>query len=235
MKTTLAQHSQPFLDDLELWLKNLKEISFAEIAPQPEKAAVVSVDVLKGFCYSGPLSSPRVAGIVEPIVELFKGAWAHGIRHILLSQDTHEPDAIEFGAWPAHCVRGTEEAGTVDAFKQLPFYDQMVVFEKNSISSGEKSGLQAWISYYPEVNTFIVVGDCTDLCVYQLAMELRLQANAYQLQRRVIVPAEAVETYDRALETAKEQGGFAHPGDLMHAVFLYHMALNGIEVVRAVR
>jgi len=66
-------------------------------------------------------------------------------------------------------------------------------------------------------------------------MELRLQANAYQLQRRVIVPAEAVETYDRALETAKEQGGFAHPGDLMHAVFLYHMALNGIEVVRAVR
>ena len=129
MKTTLAQHSQPFLDDLELWLKNLKEISFAEIAPQPEKAAVVSVDVLKGFCYSGPLSSPRVAGIVEPIVELFKGAWAHGIRHILLSQDTHEPDAIEFGAWQRTACAALK-GGTVDAFKQLPFYDQMVVFEK---------------------------------------------------------------------------------------------------------
>jgi hypothetical protein len=23
-----------------------------------------------------------------------------------------------------------------------------------------------------------------------------------------------------------------HPGDLMHAFFLYHMALNGVEVVR---
>jgi nicotinamidase-related amidase len=111
----------------------------------------------------------------------------------------------------------------------------MVVFEKNSISSGQKTGLNAWIADHPEVDTYIVVGDCTDLCVYQLAMQLRLEANAYQLRRRVIVPAECVETYDRSLEAARQEGGFAHPGDLMHAVFLYHMALNGIEVVQAVR
>ncbi|NTV36699.1 MAG: cysteine hydrolase, partial [Anaerolineaceae bacterium] len=30
------------------------------------------------------------------------------------------------------------------------------------------------------------------------------------------------------------QGGFPHPGDLLHATFLYHMALNGIEVVKEV-
>jgi nicotinamidase-related amidase len=235
MELTLSIRSQEFLDDLDHWLKNLKTISIQEAAPRPEQAAVISVDIIKGFCTIGPLSSPRVAGIVQPIVGLFQRAWDHGIRHILLSQDTHEPEAVEFGAWPPHCVRGTEEAETVEEFRRLPFFDQMVVFEKNSISSGQKTGLNAWIADHPEVDTYIVVGDCTDLCVYQLAMQLRLEANAYQLRRRVIVPAECVETYDRSLEAARQEGGFAHPGDLMHAVFLYHMALNGIEVVQAVR
>ncbi len=235
MKSGLAVSSQPFLDDLDHWLKQFKTISISEAAPHPEKAAVLSVDILKGFCTVGPLSGPRVAGVVPAIAALFQRAWAHGIRHIILSQDTHEPDAVEFGAWPPHCVRGTEEAETVDEFRRLPFFDQIVVFEKNSISSAEKTGLNAWIADHPEVDTYFVVGDCTDLCVYQLAMQLRLEANAYQLQRRVIVPEECVQTYDRSLEAARREGGFAHPGDLMHAVFLYHMALNGIEVVRAVR
>lgn len=235
MEQTLSAQSQAFLDDLEHWLNNLATISINEAAPRPGQAALISVDIIKGFCTIGPLSSPRVAGIVQPIVALFQRAWDYGIRHILLSQDTHEPEAVEFGAWPPHCVRGTEESETVDEFRRLPFFDQMVSFEKNSISSGQKTGLNAWIADHPEVDTYIVVGDCTDLCVYQLAMQLRLEANAYQLQRRVIVPAECVETYDRSLKAARQEGGFAHPGDLMHAIFLYHMALNGIEVVKAVR
>lgn len=235
MDRTLSASSQPFLDDLDQWLKNLKTLSMSEAAARPEQVAVISVDIIKGFCTVGPLSSPRVAGIVQPIVALFQLAWEHGVRHILLSQDTHEPEAVEFDAWPPHCVRGTEEAETVDEFRRLPFFDRMILFEKNSISSGQKTGLNGWIADHPEVDTFIVVGDCTDLCVYQLAMQLRLEANAYQLQRRVIVPAECVETYDRTLEAARREGGFAHPGDLMHAIFLYHMALNGIEVVKAVR
>ncbi len=235
MDRTLSALSQPFLDDLDQWLKDLKIISMSDAAPRPEQAAVISVDIIKGFCTIGPLSSPRVAGIVQAIVALLERAWDRGIRHILLSQDTHEPEAVEFGAWPPHCVRGTEEAETVDEFRRLPFFDRMILFEKNSISSGQKTGLNGWIADHPEVDTFIVVGDCTDLCVYQLAMQLRLEANAYQLRRRVIVPEECVQTYDRSLEAARREGGFTHPGDLMHAVFLYHMALNGIEVVQAVR
>ena len=76
-----------------------------------------------------------------------------------------------------------------------------------------------------------MVGDCTDLCTYQLAMHLRIDANACQLERRVLVPAHAVDTYDRPVEIAQEQGGLPHPGDLTHALFFYPMALNGVEVV----
>jgi nicotinamidase-related amidase len=174
-----------------------------------------------------------VAGIVEPIASLFTSAWGQGVRQIVLCQDTHEPDAVEFSAWPPHCIRGTYEAETVDFFKALPFYNQLIVLPKNSISSTTNTGLDVWIVSHPDFDTFIVVGDCTDLCTYQLAMQLRLDANARQLTRRVIVPANCVDTYDYSIEAARAQGGLPHPAELMHAIFLYHMALNGIEVVQS--
>ncbi|WP_299024151.1 isochorismatase family cysteine hydrolase [uncultured Thermanaerothrix sp.] len=233
-RLNLEPQSGPFLRYLEQWLAQLPVVSLKEIAPDPARAAIVSVDVINGFCVSGPLASERVGRIVEPIASLFQRAWDYGIRHIILIQDSHEPDAVEFAAWPPHCVRGTAEAEPVDAFKRLPFFPQMVILEKNSLSSGLNTGLNDWLAQHPEVNTFIVVGDVTDLCTYQLAMHLRLDANARQLQRRVIVPTDGVETYDRPIEVAEKEGGFPHPGDLMHAIFLYHMALNGIEVVEKI-
>ena len=198
---------------------------------EPVRTAIISVDVINGFCHQGALASPRVKGIIAPIVALFEKAWKQGLRHILLPQDTHEPEAVEFGQFPPHCVRGTAEAETVPEFKALPFFDQMIVMEKNSIHSGLDTALNDWIAAHPEVDTFIVVGDCTDLCTYQLAMHLRLDANARQLQRRVVVPADCVDTYDMPVELAKQVGAMPHDGDLLHAVFLYHMALNGVEVV----
>ncbi len=103
---------------------------------------------------------------------------------------------------------------------------------KNSISSDLGTGLSSWLDQHPEVTTFIVVGDCTDLCVYQAAMYLRLRANALGLKSvRVVVPANAVQTYDLPVTTATELGILPHDGDLLHRLFLYHMALNGIEVV----
>ena len=227
----LAAESLPFLAYLEAWGSSLPVLRAADVFSRPDATALVSVDVIQGFCNSGPLASPRVNNIVPAAVALFKRAWARGIRHIVLTQDTHEPDAVEFGAFPPHCVRGTAEAETVEAIRSLPFYPEMTIIEKNSIHSGLNTGLNAWLEDHPEVNTFIVVGDCTDLCVYQIAMHLRLDANARQLQRRVIVPAGSVDTYDTPVEIARAGGFFAHPGEVVHATFLYHMALNGVEVV----
>lgn len=234
MTLTLAERSQPFLEFLEKWNSGLLIVKMADFVNDPDRTAVISVDVINGFCYFGPLASPRVAAIIDPIIKIFENAWNLGVRHILLSQDTHEPDAPEFSAWPAHCVRGTSEAETVDQFKALPFFDQIEILEKNSISTGLNTGLNNWLAAHSQVDTFIVVGDCTDLCVYQLAMHLLLDANSKQVQRRVIVPAQAVDTYDYSLVSAEQHGGFPHDADLHHAFFLYHMALNGVQVVQGI-
>ena len=230
----LATQSQEFLNYLDGWLEALPDLAGEEVFSQPERCAIISVDVINGFCAFGVLSSPRVGAIAAPIADLFERAWESGVRKIILTQDTHEADAVEFANFPPHCVRGTPEAEPVDQFKALPFFDHLVQMPKNSIHSGLNTGLNEWIAAHPEVDTYVVVGDCTDLCTYQLAMHLRLDANARQLQRRVLVPVEYVDTYDRPVDVAVEQGGLPHPADLLHAVFLYHMALNGVEVARRI-
>ena len=129
-----------------------------------------------------------------------------------------------------HCVRGTEEAETIPELKALPFANLLTVIEKNSLHPGLGTEFDAWLDAHPALRTAIVVGNCTDLCVYQLAV----RHNARNVPGvSVIVPADAVDTYDLPVEAATAIGAFPHPGDFFHQVFLYHMALNGIQVVRA--
>jgi nicotinamidase-related amidase len=151
----------------------------------------------------------------------------------LLTQDTHAPQTPEFQAYPPHCIRGTAESEAVDEIKQAPVYEHTTTFLKNSLSSHIGTGLTAWIAQHPEVDRFVVAGDCTDLCVYQTAMHLRLEANAHNLRRRVIVPAEAVDTFDTPVDIAQKQQAPAHAADLHHYLFLHHMAMNGVEIVKS--
>ena len=62
-------------------------------------------------------------------------------------------------------------------------------------------------------------------------MYLKLQANARNEKSRVILPVDCVDTYDLPVHVANDIGAIPHDGDLLHYIFLYHMMLNGIEVV----
>jgi nicotinamidase-related amidase len=206
-----------------------------EQAGGADRAAVMAVDVTSGFCSQGPLASERVGSIVQPIVRIFERAHELGVRHFVLPQDTHSEDAVEFGSFPPHCVRGTDEPITVPELLHLPFADSFLTVEKDSISSAIGTELDGWLGRHPEVTTFLVVGDCTDICVHQLAMHLRLRANALGLgDVRVIVPVEGVDTFDTPVDVAAEIGAMPHDGDLMHLIFLFSMAQNGVEVVERI-
>ena len=235
----LTTSSQPFLAWLVDWYNNRPAMAWTELLDgaenTPAHVAVLAVDVTSGFCSDGPLSSERVGRIAEPIARLFQRAHDRGVRHFILPQDTHSEDAIEFRSFPAHCVRGTSESLTIPELDSLPFSDLFEVIEKDSISSSINTELDAWLDSHPEVTTFLIVGDCTDLCVYQLAMHLRLRANALNLRdTRVILPVNGVDTFDIPVDVAQEIGAMPHHGDLMHLIFLFSMAQNGIEIVSEV-
>ena len=226
--------SKDFLEWLEKWEEGLPSLELSEAVTDPAQAAIISEDLLKGFCDVGPLSSDRAAGIVPAAVDLFKRAYDLGVRHFLLFQDTHDPESVEFSAYPPHCVEGTEESETIDEMATLPFSNLFTVLPKNSISSDVGTDLELWLEEHREVNTFIVVGVCTDICVYEAAIHLRVRANVQGRDDvRVIVPANAVQTYDMPVEFAEEIGALPHDGDLLHRIFLYQMALNDIEVPAA--
>lgn len=215
------------------WLKTLNETSLAEVVPDPTAAAIFSADMINAFLREGPLSSDRVNTLTEPVVDLFEAAHTHGIRHFVLLQDAHGEESPEFRAYPPHAVRGTSEARTIPELEGLSFAQELTIIEKFSLNPAIESRFDTWLDQHPEVSKAIVVGNCTDLCIYQLAMHLRLRANAKHLHAfDVIVPANSVETFD--IPVAASQGpGIAHPGDFFHEVFLYHMASNGIRIVKS--
>jgi len=226
------EQSKPFLTYVAEWTASLPALPLTSVVEgRPDRAAVMCVDMTNGFCYAGALASPRVAALVAPIVSLFKRAHELGMRHLILINDTHEPGALEFNSYPPHCLRGSAESEPVPEFKALPFFDEFVIIPKNTIDCSLGTALDPWLDGHPEVDRFIVVGDCTDICIYQLAMHLRLRANSLGRPARVIVPVDSVDTYDLPVPAARSSGAVPHAGDLLHRMFLYHMRLNGIEVI----
>jgi nicotinamidase-related amidase len=214
------------------WFAALQPMPLAEIVVDPTSVGLFSADMIVGFCDSGNLASPRIDALTGPVVDLFTRAHGLGVREFVRMQDTHDPNTPEFAAWPVHCVAGTEESETIPELEELPFRDRFTVIPKNALGPGYGTTFDEWLDAHPEITTAIVVGDCTDLCTYNLAMHLRMRANALNIHGvEVIVPANAVDTYDLPPEQARAIGAFAHPGDFFHQVFLYHMALNGIRVV----
>lgn len=231
----LAATAAPFLSYLDDWYSSLPPADLAAIVGDaPERVAVLSIDMINGFCKAGPLAGPRVGALIPAVVDVFQRAHALGVRNLVLTQDTHDPNTPEFGFYPPHCVAGTAESQAVSELAELPFADQITTIAKNSLSSHLGTTLGDWLAERPQIDTFIIVGDCSDLCVFSAAMHLRLEANALNLKRRVIVPAAAVDTFDTPIDVAKNLGIMAHDGDLHHVLFLHNMAQNGVEVVASI-
>src|SRR5437588_8783634 len=92
-RTGLAETGKPFLDWLDVWLNSLPVLDLQGLLEDtqisPSEVALVSADLVEGFCYQGPLSSPRIAGVVEPAVKLMERAYELGVRRYALVQEFH--------------------------------------------------------------------------------------------------------------------------------------------------
>jgi len=237
MANQVCDTASDFFAWLEEWLAALPTARMDDLVSEaggPGGVGVFSTDMINGFCHFGPLASERVGGIIPPIVALFQRAHAAGVRGFVLLQDAHPPDSPEFDAYGPHCLAGTPEAETVPELAALPFADLFRVIPKTTLSPALGTGFDPWLDRRRLPAVMIAVGNCTDLCVYQLAMHLKLRADQAGLKRTVIVPADCVQTYDMSVEQARQAGIVPHPGDLLHALFLYHLHLNGVRVVRGI-
>lgn len=236
----LQKDSRAFLDYLDRFLAELPTESMAAVAAAAgggERVALISVDLICGFAKCGPLASPRVDATLPAVVRTMRAAAAAGVREVCFLQDAHPEDALEFQAFGPHCVRGTAEAEMVpelaDILRSTPL--RATVVGKNSISGVHAPGFQHWEARMRAagVHTYVVVGDCTDLCVSNLVLPLKTRANHEGRPLDIVLPEDCLSTYDLPVAAAAELGVLPHDGPLLHAVFLYQMALNGCRVVRS--
>ncbi|HAX72846.1 MAG TPA: cysteine hydrolase [Firmicutes bacterium] len=181
-----------------------------------DETALIIVDMINGFVKTGALSSPRIKEIVPTVCELITACQAASIKSVAFA-DSHPKDCIEFQSYPVHCLTDSDESEIIDEIKEIGHYDLIL---KNSTNGFLEPAFQKWLKNHPSIHQFIIIGDCTDICVEQFAITLKTYFNAINRQSRVIVPMSCVETYD-LLE---------HVGDLMNLIALYKMHLNGVEV-----
>ncbi len=187
------------------------------------KTALFVVDMVVGFVYSGALSSPRVAAIVNNIDELNKKTKGYKKLFFL---DNHEKDSQEFRYFPSHCIKGTNEAELISELKtEYSEGPETFYVEKNSTNGFYSKGFQEWLKKYEdEVDNFIITGCVTDICVLQFALSIKAYFNENNKNKRVIVPMNTVETYD----------GGSHDAYLMNLFALYNMHISGIEIVEKI-
>jgi nicotinamidase-related amidase len=234
----LAYMSQQLADTPTLSLSDL-----VQKAGSPDRVFLVFVDIIKGFCEAGALASRRVNEMVEPVTKLAYQLLGQGLpnENLIFLNDYHPANAVEFHTFAPHCIGGTVEAEVVEPLKAIQERPGARTFRKNATNgmfgiNDQGTRFFEWLEqvFDQGPSVFVVVGDCTDLCIYQNAMGIRLFANEKNAQAHVIVPQTHVKTYDMPIESAKQLGIWAHDADLMDLMFLYHMKLNGIEVVSTV-
>ncbi len=214
-KNEFLEKSGGFLAEIFDVLANLPTIKLNDL--NEKETAIVIVDMINGFVREGALQSPRAETIIPAIESLSKASDKRNITKLAFA-DSHTDKSPEFGAYPIHCVAGTSESEVVDELKKIGGY---TLIAKNSTNGFHEEKFHKWLQDNQHIKTFIITGVCTNLCVQQFSLALKTYFNMLNKNVRVIVPVNAVETYDLDI----------HDGDLMNIMALYNMIVNGIEVV----
>jgi nicotinamidase-related amidase len=210
-------------------------------------AGLVVVDEIHGFCSvgAGPMApvahDPQIVHMVEE-TDRTASRFADGKRPILVFLDTHEPGKPEF-PYPLHCERGSGEEELVPELEWLERCPCATLLRKDCID-GFVGGIEAapkhgmhhnkvvdWVNNH-RLETLVVVGICTDICVMDFVLTMLSARNHAMMPtlRDIVVYEPATATYDLPREVAEEQGlppTLAHPKAETHHMGLYFMGSRG--------
>lgn len=204
------------LIEFEVLQKNLDNLPIENLADYDlSKTALFIVDINNGFAKEGALYSDRIKSLITPIYEFVKPL-EEKLNKIIAFTDTHDKNSVELNSYPEHCLVDTEECKVVDELLNIK---NLEIIPKNSTN-----GFFAMdVNILDDIDNVVVVGDCTDICIYQFAVTLKAYFNEKNINKNIVVPMNLVDTYDIP---------FVHPGDLLNIVFLNSMLQNGVKLIK---
>lgn len=196
------------------WFKSLGTISIGN----SHDTIHIIVDMINGFVKEGALASKEVLSINAYVAD-FTGKCKDAQIPTVALADMHTENSVEFDTYPVHCLKDSEESRLTDEIAQAD--ETIRIFGKNSTNGFLEKEFADMLVTSGRTN-FIITGDCTDMCVIQLALTLKADFNRRNIKSRVIVPYELTATCSLP----------EHNPELAEIMALYIMKMNGIEVVK---
>ncbi len=190
-------------NDWKQALSNLEPTNAVTL--QDGATALVIVDMVNGFLTEGVLSSPRSASVLPECEKLLAFAKENALPTVAFA-DCHDADCIEFQSFPPHCIRGTSESEIAPSLAKIGGY---LKIEKNSTNGAITPEFQIFLAKNTNIKRIIVCGVCTDICVMQFCLTLKTLFNQADRPMEVLVPVNAVETYDAPNHNAELCGKMA--------------------------
>lgn len=178
-------------------MKNLEKI---------EKMAVV-VDMIDGFVKYGAMHDKEIAKIIPAQIELLEKMQDEK-SIIAIVKDVHEKGCKEFSSYPEHCVKGSGEENLVEELRKFENEDSLV-YEKNSTSVIHVPEFFEDIKKMKNLKEIIFMGCCTDICVLDAVNPTNTYINQHNLNIKVTVPKNVVETYNSETHNREEYNEIA--------------------------
>ncbi|CEN24384.1 isochorismatase [[Clostridium] sordellii] len=202
-------------ENMKFNLEKLKSKKINEL--NLSKTMLFIIDMNNGFAKKGALYSDRVEALINPITNLAKILEAKNCE-IIAFTDSHNKGSIELRSYPTHCLENDYESKIVDEISTIK---NLKVIPKNSTNGffclEDKN--------FKNIDNIIVVGDCTDICIYQFVVTLKSYFNQNNIDKNIIVPMNLVDTYH--IDNI-------HNAEIMNIVFLNSMIQNGVEVIKEI-
>jgi nicotinamidase-related amidase len=165
------------------------------------KRLLIVIDMINGFVKEGPLADPHIQTIVPEIVRLVEEFLESG-DIVVAFKDAHEKGCMEFKYFPEHCLKGTKESELIDELKV--YENRMIVFEKNSTSGFMVPGFIDFLKNLKMLIEMVTAGCEIDHCVINFDIPAKNYFNENNRDVNVIVPENAVETYDAPWHNREE-------------------------------
>ena len=200
--------------------KDLHEVGmFSEKELEETEEIIIIVDMVNGFVKFGNLFSIRISRIVPVVKNLVKFFSSSPKYKKVFVCDGHTKKSKELLRFLIHCLLNTPEAEIIDELK--PYLKGALIYRKNSTEATSQKIMEN-VRRMPKLKRIVVVGCCTDICVKNLVIALMNAIENEDLDVEVVVPENAVETFDGPDHNAEEYTKWA----------FNFMRLNGAKVVK---
>ena len=171
------------------------------------KKLLLIIDMVNGFVKEGTLADNQINNITPNIIKLVE-KYINNNDDIISIQEGHTKSSKEFENFPPHCILGTEEAELIEEL--MPFKDKMKLIRKNSTSGFITDDFMRYMKDNEDgLEEIVLTGCCTDLCILNFAIPLKTYINEHNLNIKVTIYKNAVETYDAPTHNRKEYNDMA--------------------------